>query len=233
MLLRCSEIIGTNIRAVDGDIGDIRDLYFDDSQWATRYFVADTGNWLTSRLVLLSPAALQHLDRGNGVAHFGLTRQQIEESPDIDRDQPVSRQHELAVVGYYNWPAYWSTPVPSSPIVRRTNEGDPHLRSARTVMGYYLRASDGDLGHVDDFLVEDEAWHLGYLIVDTRNWWPGRKVAIATELVRTVDWAHSKVDVEPTREEVRNSPEYDASRPLTPDFEYRLTAYYGHHALRV
>ena len=109
---------------------------------------------------------------------------------------------------------------------RESVQGDPSLRSARDVTGYYIAARDGDIGHVDDFLVDDRAWAIRYLIVDTRNWWPGKKVALSPEWIKTVSWAESRVHVDLQREEIKVAPEYDPSRPFEREYETRLFEYY-------
>jgi hypothetical protein len=104
--------------------------------------------------------------------------------------------------------------------------GDSRLRSARDVMGYYIEATDGDIGHVDDFLIDDSEWAIRYMIVDTRNWWPGKKVLISPEWISQVSWPDSRVYVDLTREGVKTAPEYDPSRPVEREYETRL---YRHH----
>jgi hypothetical protein len=111
-------------------------------------------------------------------------------------------------------------------VQERWREGGGHLRSARDVTGYYIAATDGDMGHVEDFLVDDRAWAIRYAVVDTRNWWPGRKVLVSPEWIHTVDWSESKVHVSLSRAEIENAPEYDPARPLEREHESRLWAHY-------
>ena len=222
MLLKSSDLLGAAIQATDGDIGRVEDLYFDDRQWTTRYFVANTGSWLPSRLVLLSPASLRGFDLKAGTAFFDLSRQQIENSPDIDSDQPVSRQHEIAFAAYYGLPGYWPAPMLAAPEEAPVTEGDPSLRSVLEVLEYYIQAVDGELGHVEEFLVDERTWQIRYLIVDTRNWWPGKKVPVAPQWVHEVDWPRSTVHLELSRDAIQNAPEYDPSRPIDAEYEERL-----------
>ena len=100
--------------------------------------------------------------------------------------------------------------------------GDPHLRSASEVAGYYLHATDGDLGHVHDFLIGDEDWAIRYFIVDTRNWWAGKKVLIPTQWIREVNWEQSKVHVDVSRAAIQAAPEYSDELRLSRDFEKKL-----------
>jgi hypothetical protein len=105
--------------------------------------------------------------------------------------------------------------------------GDRHLQSARDVMGYRIAATDGEIGHVDDFIVDDETWALRYMVVDTRNWLPGRKVLVATEWIREVRWTDASAVVDLTREAVRSSPEFDPAAPINREVEVQLYDYYG------
>jgi hypothetical protein len=175
-----------------------------------------------------------------------LTKSQVEQSPDIDTDQPVSRQQEINYYRYYGYPQYWEgsylwglgpypvvTPEGAPAEYERRWEweakerGDPHLRSSANVIGYYIQATDGDIGHVEDFLVEDSSWAIRYMVVDTRNWWPGKKVLVSPEWIKGVDWSDSKVAVGVTQEQIKKSPEYDPSNPIERDYETRLHDYYG------
>ncbi len=193
MLNSASTLKGCTLDCVDGKVGGVSEFYFDDQYWAIRYLVADTGDWLTNRQVLISPYALVASARGDGHISVDLTRKQLEESPSLDSDKPVSRQFEQAYYGYYGWPMYWAGPNMwgISPYISRNldkqgdansdpgtlppqeeEDWDPHLRSTRDVTGHHIQAADGEIGHVEDFIIDVEAWAIRYLVVDTRNWWP-------------------------------------------------------------
>ena len=240
MLKTVSELKGLTMAAADGDVGSVQDLYFDDVSWTVRYLVLDTGVWLPGRQVLISPMSVMGAVEQDRIP-VRLTRDQIEQSPTVEADEPVNRQYELHYSRYYGYPYYWSGPyrwgntrVPEAtaappadaPVELATDEGDPHLRSARDVIGYYIEASDGDLGHVEDFLVDDREWAIRYMVVDTRNWWPGKKVLVSPEWIRSVSWPDSRVHVELTREAIKAAPEFDPSRPVERDYEGRL---FEHH----
>ena len=253
---RFSDLKTYTIGAVDGDIGSIHDLFFDDLDWTVRHLVADTGRWLPGRKVLISPMAIAGTDPGTRV-RTRLTIAQVKDAPDVDTDAPVSRQHEIQLAAHYGFPEYWQGPFrwgaspfpfygdvvpvgmdvaaaepPSSAareeiVARVAQEGDPHLHSARSVAGLGLRATDGDLGHVEDFLVDDGAWVIRYLIVDPRNWWPGSHVLLATDWVSAVSWDDRRVEVDVTREGVRQAPPYDPSTWMVErDWERRLHGAY-------
>lgn len=241
MLRSVSGMRGFTIHATDGDMGSVDDFLFDDQQWTIRYLVANTGGWLTSRLVLVSPIAFRSADGARETFDVALTRQQVENSPSIATDQPVSRQLEAEYSRYYGYPCYWAgqglwgagmyprmadmAAVSSTSRELETGrppEGDPYLRSAREVTGYAIQARDGDLGHVEDFIVDDESWGLRYLVVDTRNWWPGKHVLVSPRWIDSVSWTQSSVVVDLVRETIKEGPEYDPSMLLNRAYESRL-----------
>ena len=224
------------IRATDGEIGRVDDFFFDDRRWTIRYLVVDTGKWLPGRRVLIAPRAIVRADESTGALELDLTRDRIRDSPDIDTDQPVSRQQEVAFHSYYGYPYYWGGPgfwahplgmmAPPVPeyaaippeqarggIAGGTSEpegaadggsgGDPHLRSTKEVSGYHIQARDGELGHVEDFLVEEDGWAIRALVIDTSNWIGGQSVRVPIEEVARVEWGASKVHVNRDRESLR------------------------------
>jgi len=243
MLRSIKNIIGYAIRAKDGDIGKVIDFYFDDDYWTIRYLVADTGNWLFGKRVLISPAAFfGQPDWEKQEFPVIFTKDMVEKCPDIDTDKPISRQMETELITYYGWPMYWqqfpgviagSIPMPiigplkeTSPINEK-DEVDAHLRSCREVEKYHIQAKDGTIGHVEDFIVDDEYWGIRYMVVDTRNWLPGRRVLVALHWIKKISWADSEVSVDLTQKEVRNSPIYDPTTGVNREYEERLYDYYG------
>ena len=108
-----------------------------------------------------------------------------------------------------------------------TESTDSHLRSTEGVKGYHIEAADGEIGHVDGFVMDDEAWALRYIEVATRNWWPGKKVLVAPAWIERVSWTDSKVYVGLSREAIQNGPEYVESKPITREYENRLYFHYG------
>jgi uncharacterized protein YrrD len=239
MLNKVKTITGYRLDGFDGEIGRVNEFYFDDRYWAIRYLVADTGNWLTGRQVLISPHALVAVNKKEHHIEINLTKKQIEASPSLDSDKPVSRQFEEAYHGYYEWPIYWSGPYlwGAYPYIERDREKlkktthgekawDPHLRSTHEVTGYHIQAADGEIGHVADFIIDDETWAIRYLIIDTRNWWPGKQVLVSPKWIERVSWSESKVFVNLSRESIKQSPEYSEESLLTRDYEARLHRHY-------
>ncbi|MGP8434221.1 PRC-barrel domain containing protein [Paraburkholderia fungorum] len=238
--------------ALDGDIGTVDQAYFDDEAWGVRYLVVNTGSWMDKRQVLISPYSIKRLDADSCSVPVKLTRQQVRESPNIDTDKPVSRQHETRYIGYYGYPRYWggaylwgvgAYPAFAAMADAQRNDSealagndqqtdnhtdDVHLRSTKEVRGYHIDTADGSIGHVSGFLFDDVSWAIRYLTVDIRNWWPGGKeVLLATRWIDLVEWAQSAVYIRLAREAIRNSPEYDGALPPSRHYEETLHQYYG------
>jgi hypothetical protein len=169
-----------------------------------------------------------------------LTKKQIEDSPSIETDEPVSRQYETSYNGYYGYPDYWAGPYlwggyPYLPRDRarwgRTasepERGDRHLRNTQEVTGYHLLALDGEIGHVDDFIVDSETWAIRYLVAATRNWWPGKKVLVSPKWIDNVSWDEREVAIGLSREAIKAAPEFTDDSPLTRDYETDLHGHYN------
>ncbi|MEO6280293.1 PRC-barrel domain-containing protein [Roseateles sp.] len=258
MLRNLKDLENYKISATDGEIGHVKDFYFEDDAWAVRYFVVDTGTWLSSRQVLISPISVRHPDWLARTLPVSISKEQVKNSPGFDSDKPVSRQNEEEVMGYYGYPAYWDGgglwgeglyPYAMAPgfggygvdrVQReleleaylrderaRHRNDDPHLRSCNAVSGYHIHATDGDIGHVSGFLVDDETWAIRYLVVDTSNWWVGHKVLIAPPWIKGVHWKDRTVAVDLSRESVKSAPRYDSSLDWSRDQELALYRHYG------
>jgi len=245
MLRSANELINYTMEATDDDIGRCKDFLFDDRHWVTRYILVDTGKWLPGRKVLISPISLGEPDWATRRFPVDLTTEQIENSPALDTDAPVSRKYEQLYFDHFQWPYYWTggelwgaTPYPPATPVPPTETGPSlkekqeelektHLRSYREVKGYYIKTTDGEVGHVDDLIVDDETWRFRYMVVDTRNWLPGRKVLISVEWIESVSWLENEVQVDVASEAIKNSPEFDPSQPVNREYEMVLYDYYG------
>jgi uncharacterized protein YrrD len=240
MLHKAKTLTGYKLDSLDGEIGGVKEFYFDDKHWVVRYLVADSGNWLTGRHVLLSPYALGAVSKEKHHITVDLSKKQIEGSPALDRHAPVSRQYEESYYGYYGWPTYWGGPYMwgAYPYIERDRQNwksrakaekawDPHLRSTSEVTGYHIEATDGAIGHVHDFVIDDETWAIRYLIVDTRDWWPGKRVLIAPQWIERVSWSESKVFIHLSRETIKQSPEFTDESTLTRDYEDALHRHYN------
>jgi len=226
MLRSIKQVYGDKLGASDGDIGHVKDFYFDDKQWAVRYLVADMGSWIPGRLVLISPHAFGSLPPGGKPLPVNLTRKQIENSPPIESHKPVSRQYEEEYYRYYGWPYYWQGdglwgmsgfPIleqAAGPLPRESalasgpppQRADAHLRSAQAVNGYHLRTSDGVIGHVCDFMMDAQSWAIGQLVIKTGHRLSGAEVLMPTKNVDRISYEESTVFVNLTKEAVAQSP---------------------------
>jgi len=247
MLTNAKYLKGLVVRATDGEIGTVNELYFDDETWAIRYLTVETGGWLGGRQVLISPFSVVDTDWRAGRLDVALTKKQVEDSPDIDTDRPVSRQHEAAYLGYFGYPYYWGGPYMWGPALYpagmsiipiaiadealadriRSESTDSYLRSTQAVKGYQIEAADGEIGHVQGFVVDDEDWAIRYMEVATRNWWPGKKVLVSPAWIKRVSWTDSTVYVGLSRDAIQKGPEYDESAPITREYEDLLYDHYG------
>ncbi len=234
MLRSIKRIYGDKLGASDGEIGHVKDFYFDDQRWAIRYVVADTGSWIAGRLVLLSPHAFGSLPPDGKILPVNLTRKQIEHSPAIESHQPVSRQYEEEYYEYFGWPYYWqgnelwglsglpilsekSEPVSRDPTpLSRAKQADVHLRSTQSVIGYQIQTSDDIAGHVADFVMEDQRWLICQLVVNTGNRFTGKMVCLLPGQVDRISWEESKVYVNMTKEALLQAPVYDLDRSNLP-----------------
>lgn len=250
MIQSIRDLYGFTLSATDGEIGSVEEFFFDDEKWAIRYMVVDTGGWLTGQRVLISPIAIQTVHWAERKIDVALTREQVEHSPDVEKDRPVTRQYEVSYLNYYGYPSYWEgsnlwgpamnpaaltpvfSPMPIAPpqLVPTTHAADetidPHLQSTRDVRDYSIATTDGEIGHVIDFLVDDETWALRYLVVDTHNWLPGKHVLIAPAWIKKVSWAEGQVCVDLSREVIKHAPAYTHDQPLSREYETELYTYY-------
>jgi hypothetical protein len=259
MLRSMNDLEHYAIHATDGTIGHVQDFYFDDQSWVIRYLVVETGTWLSQRKVLISPIAIGRPNWKEKWLPVAITREQVKNSPEIDTEKPVSRQHEMRHLGYYGYPYYWggaglwgdgtypnrllpnyhgmvSAPEALQAESERTGararavkhqDDDPHLRDCKVVMEYHVEATDGDIGHVDGLLVDEETWAIRYLIVNTSNWWLGHQVLIATEWIEDVSWQDATVAINLTRKAVKDAPTYNSGATLDRDQEAALYEHYG------
>jgi len=213
MLRSIKQLYGNRLGASDGEIGHVKDFYFDDQNWAIRYLVAETGTWLPGRQVLISPYSLGRLDQTGKTLRVNLTRKQIENSPSIESHKPVSRQYEEEYYRYYGWPYYWegsglwglsgfpilelpavTLPLDSAAVIGpQPQHADAHLRSAQAVNGYHLRTGDGIIGHVCDFMMDAANWAIGQLVVKTGHRLSGNEVLIPTKDVDRICYDESTV----------------------------------------
>lgn len=249
MLRSIKDLIGYTIRGTDDRVGKVKDFLFDDEKWGIRYLVADTGGWLSSKKVLVSPVFLDAPETGAYDKDFPikLTREQIESGPLPETCEPVSRQFEREFARHHNHHYYWADgglwgagmyPVgalrrmPSPTEVEEHSVAvaeieESHVRSASEVIGYHISATDDEIGHVEDMILDIEMWRIRYLVIDTRNWLPGKKVLVDIDWIRGFDWATNKADVALARDQIKDAPPFDSKIPVNRDYEQQLYDFYG------
>jgi len=240
MLRSINDLQGYTVLATDGEIGKVDEFYFEDTAWTVRYMVVKTGEWLSEQRVLLLFGALGQPDWASRIFPVNLSKERVRNSPAIDFAKPVSRQLEEELHAYYGWPIYWidreaalnpdvprQYPAISSVPVRARGLDELHLRSTHEVSGYHIKAVDGEIGHIADYVVDDETWIIRYLVVDTGNWLPGKQVLLSPAWVMQIDWVDSKAHVSLSQDAVKGSPEYDPAYPINRAYEQRLYDYYG------
>ena len=249
MLLVGSALMDYAVIVADGKIGTVSDFLFDDTNWKIRWLVVDTGTWLSGRKILVHPSAISEVDHRSREVPLTLSKAQVKDSPEIEFDKPVSRQVENSLYDYYGWnpswgggsygfgaiaspisaPPYFGSPFSPEklPSAASIEHADPHLRSLNAVTGYHVEASDGDIGHVENFIIDEEGWVIRYLIVDTRNWWFGQHVLISPYSVSALRYADRHFSVKITRDQVKKSPVWDPAEVVNRAYEQSLHTHYS------
>ena len=243
MLMSVKEMRGHLFVARDGEIGKVNDLYFDDDQWTVRYLVDKTG--FLGRQVLIAPVAITEINNDQEMIRVNLTREQIEDSPPLDREKPLSRDLETKIIEHYRWPAYLggadalseagytqsAAPHPLSWSVKRTIARDPdyegpNLHSSVNVIGYKIATNNGDLGAVEDLLVDDKTWEIRYLLIETQKAMNSKKLLIDPEWIDWISWKQKRVSVSMDREKIKGCPKFDMSLPIPREYEKMLYEHY-------
>jgi len=220
MIQNINDLYGYKLSASDGEIGHVKDFYFDDHDWVIRYLVADTGSWISNHKVLLTPHNFGHFDTLNKQLSVRLTKRQIENSPSIEIHQPVSRQYEIDYYRHYGLPYYWDNaslwgadsypmameiPPWGKPKQIHRHREDQNLRSAREVTGYAIRAEDGLIGTVCGILIDDTHWVIKELIVETGHWYAGKKIRLLPEHITEIDYTNATIVVNLIKEDLEKT----------------------------
>lgn len=242
MLRSLHEIMRFQLQGLDEEIGRCKDFLFDDKLWVIRYMVADTNKWLPfGRKVLISPISLGEPDWEQHKFPIHLTREEIKNSPSLDEHQPISHLYETELFKYYGYGYYWMneglwgtypnpTPLVDDNVLEDNTQiktEDRHLRSTDEVKGYRIHATDQEIGHIDDFILNDDNWTILYIVVDTHNWLPGgRKVLISHQSIEAVSWADGSITVNVSAQKIKESPPFELERLIDPQYEIHLRKYY-------
>ena len=212
------------MKATDGEIGEVKEFYFDDETWSVRYLIIETGNWFSNKKVFIVPQALLIPDWENKNFPINLTKAQIKSSPDIDTDLPISLRQEIEMYSHYAWERYSSSgfyagdsasvmnprPVIDEEIITENSSADspadydPHLCSTERISGYHIHAINGDIGHLKDFIIDSETWKMTDLIIDTHNWIGGHKVLVPVRHVQEIQWENFKIIIDISKEYLKD-----------------------------
>jgi uncharacterized protein YrrD len=225
-----NDLIGFTMGAVDGEVGKVEEFYFDNQTWTVRYLIVKTGSWLFGRKVLISPEAVTGISWEKRVFPTNLTMEQIRTSPDIDTEKTISREHEIQLYEHYPWLSYWGSgffpggdglignsnllPVTDESILENNDENKEqaiksHLLSTHQLTGYQMHATDGEIGYLDDFIIDDQTWKVEFLVIDIRKWLAGKKVLVAPKWVKEIQWENSLVIADLSVDSVKNSPVFN------------------------
>jgi hypothetical protein len=237
MLHALADLIGGKIQAIDGDVGEIRSFYFDEREWVVRYLLVETSPWFNSRDILLSLDCFKDVDWKARTYPVNLTKEMVRKSPAIDTGKLISRYKEEEIVQYYGWQEYWNVRTLERRPMAGTQAGHevavavppqtPVLRNTREVFGYAVRATDGELGTVSGFIVDDVCWQVRYAVIDTGTWMPGKRVLVAPERIASINWEEADISLNLTREQIKEAPEYDPRQIIDQTYEDKLCRYYG------
>ena len=235
---------GYRIYATDGEIGDLGDFLFDDEKWVLRHFVVD----MNGREVLLSPIAFAGANWDARIMNVNLTLEQIQNSPDIDTDLPISRKMETEYYDFYGWPYYWGgvytsaggiypyqagvmgavalEPEDKLPEQKEFTDDEIHLRSADEVIGYHVEAMDGGIGKVVDFIINDADFGVQFVVIDTEPLWFGGKVLLPTDRINSVSWPGRIITLNAARDEVKAAPNWDHAKPVCREYADCIQQHY-------
>jgi hypothetical protein len=238
MLFAASGLIGRPVAAIDGRIGAVKDYLIEDRRWVVRWMVVDTGHWLPGRKVLIHPSAIApiHLPPRPAfpmltfgeplAASVNLTIRQIETSPEAHEDERVTGDLERRLFDHYKWDPSWGASEPGGE-AEEGPPGDRSLGSAAAIKGCPVHGADGEIGSVDNVLIDDVRWTVRYLIVATRGWLHTKLVQIPLDAVTDIDWRGGGVSLPVTRERVNSAPEWDPLAMLDEISEQRLRSHFG------
>lgn len=229
---------GLRLKARDDDVGTLKQLFFDDQDWTVRYLLASTGVWFMGREVLISPKSVIEVDQETDGLVVALSCQQIKDSPEFVAGDTLSREYEADFHEYYGLDPYWQhdssrVRTPSADAVEARANRDAgqrlaaRLRSSDELTGYAIQACDGEVGKVSDLLVDDGAWNVRYIEVDTGKWLAGSRVLLAPAWVGAIDWTGRIVRIPLECAAIRGAPEYTPGRLVDRDYVIRLFAHYG------
>ncbi|MEN6451321.1 MAG: hypothetical protein ABFC96_12590 [Thermoguttaceae bacterium] len=206
MLISTRHAYGATLEGPQGRLGALYDILFDDQSWEVRHLLISRDRWFHGRQVLVDPEMIQWTDWRNRKLFTRMTKEDIDGCPGPETDLPDARRQASQSPQVLVWEAYWTGVLDGGP---EQQEGNPHLRSTKVLNGLHIHCTDGLFGHIDDFLVDDQAWTIRHLVVETRNWWPGKHVLIEPSSIRSIHWEDGEIYLSLSRQEVLSRPAYE------------------------
>jgi len=237
-----NNLIGYKILAYDRLKGTLKDFLFDEESWMVRYIEADYGGILSDKKVLIPKEFLKTPVWDKKQFPISLSSRSIESCPGIDKISPVSREYEKELNKHYNLDQYWPYVYPTNlstvifpprpiriPIKSvEEDEVDTSLRSFKEISGYRINAIDGKIGHIEDMVIDDEDWHLIYIVVDISNWMPwSKKVMLPIDWLEEISYVKREISIKLLTEIIKEAPEFDGRHPIELDFEKGLHDFYN------
>ena len=247
MLRQFNDIQGLPLIASDGDFGRVRDVLVDTGTWIARYVLVDSGSRIPERAFIVPPSEIEVAREDGEALRVSLTQGQIEKSPLLPPDRPVSRQEEERLHTYFGWQPYWvdelppeshTPPVPQGDQMTGDRQaqstpqdpppGETHLRSSREMVGYHVQANDGQVGRVSDMILDDESWAVRYFVIDAGEALLSKKLLLAAHLIDRVSFDQFSVFVDLEADQAKGSPEFDPTVPVDKEYEEVLRDYFGY-----
>jgi hypothetical protein len=219
MLLNVHTLCQYTILAKGGDIGNIDDFLFDEDTWKIRYLITDTSNGPSRRKVLLPAIALDQTNQVSRKIPIHLTKEQVNNCPSIDTNALMSRQIQSRLNEVYPVFMYWamsgyvSTSLPLAPVSNQQSQSEEHniaFRSVEDIGHCFIQAVDGDLGAIEEIVVDDESWSIRYIVANPTKWLLGRKFWVLPTWIETIDWEAQQVFLKISKEQLKNSPDYSS-----------------------
>lgn len=246
MLRSIEDLIKSGVTCPDGDLGRVEQVYFDVRTWGMCYLIVDTSAWGYGEKIWVPLRCISQIDFASGVVKLNRTQQKMLSSSSLDTKTPVSRLQEVRIFDYYDCKPYWEeanfhgTPHdPAAPLepdanTRMTEQMNAlnalnalnatvHPLSTKEVGGFTIEALEGPIGHIRDFVFDDETWLIRYLTVDTRDWWQSEsEVLLSTESFKCIDSTTSTISTSLSRDAIKRSPAYIDAVPLSRMYETQL-----------
>ncbi|GGD02692.1 hypothetical protein GCM10007216_36830 [Thalassobacillus devorans] len=247
MLYFASTLKNYNIQANDGELGKVKDLYFDDKKWTVRYLVADTRKWLPGKKVVVSPSGVKAVDTGEEVVHVENNKEDIRHNATLEEKQDFSYEKEMELSDTFGWKQYWAGEflwggylTPMDPVEEPARAAEPQttqeppindnvhdrkdkLRSSESIKGEFkhgvVHGENGKIGYIKDLMIDEGTWRIRYLLVDTSEWSTNERVLLSPDWLQSVDWLTNDFYIDLKLETIEDGPNYEKDQTVTKEFE--------------